>query len=261
MTSMKIVQISRPPPPMSSYVQNSSTPLTLDVQFQTRPYLQMITNQLKGNMNLRWLLYVIRSFLQIGFRFQYQLINLVWLSFDFFSFRWSQYRPQSSFLKIKTLFSPFSYIEKMRWSQVWAEASLSAFWWLYIFVCAVKISRNVFSEKFFLMLILQSACFVCITWKRKQTMEQNHTGHVNERNQTKAKNKVTSYSIWLRVLLFDLAHNNAMVTSKDGVTVWRQSFTFLCEQLSNNIEKCFLRKNVFSAHFAISLLCLHNIKT
>ena len=104
MTSMKIVQISRPPPPMSSYVQNSSTPLTLDVQFQTRPYLQMITNQLKGNMNLRWLLYVIRSFLQIGFRFQYQLINLVWISLDFFSFRWSQYRPQSSLLKIKTFF-------------------------------------------------------------------------------------------------------------------------------------------------------------
>ena len=30
--------------------------------------------------------YVKRSFLQVGFRFQYQLINLDWLSFDFFSF-------------------------------------------------------------------------------------------------------------------------------------------------------------------------------
>ena len=38
MTSMKIVQFSTPPvpPPLSSYVQNSSTPLTLDVQFQTK---------------------------------------------------------------------------------------------------------------------------------------------------------------------------------------------------------------------------------
>ena len=36
-TSMKIVQFSRPPTPLSSYVHNSSTPLTLDVQFQTNP--------------------------------------------------------------------------------------------------------------------------------------------------------------------------------------------------------------------------------
>ena len=35
MTSMKIVPFSRPPPPLSSYVQNSFTPLTLDAQFQT----------------------------------------------------------------------------------------------------------------------------------------------------------------------------------------------------------------------------------
>ena len=51
MTSMKIVQFSRPPTPLSIYVQTSSTPLTLDVQFHgnhPRPSpLQMITNQLK----------------------------------------------------------------------------------------------------------------------------------------------------------------------------------------------------------------------
>ena len=35
MTSMKIGQFPRPPSPLSSYDQNSSTPLTLDVQFQT----------------------------------------------------------------------------------------------------------------------------------------------------------------------------------------------------------------------------------
>ena len=36
MTSIKIVQFSRPPyPVLSIYIQNSSTPLTLDVQFQT----------------------------------------------------------------------------------------------------------------------------------------------------------------------------------------------------------------------------------
>ena len=35
---MKIVQFSQPPPPLSVYVQNSSTPLTFDVQFQTNPH-------------------------------------------------------------------------------------------------------------------------------------------------------------------------------------------------------------------------------
>ena len=35
MTSKKIVQLSRPPPPLSIYVQNAATRLTLDVQFQT----------------------------------------------------------------------------------------------------------------------------------------------------------------------------------------------------------------------------------
>ena len=35
MTSMKIAQLSRPPTPLSMYVQNSSTPLTLGIQFQT----------------------------------------------------------------------------------------------------------------------------------------------------------------------------------------------------------------------------------
>ena len=37
MTSTKIVHISRPPPPFSVHVQNSSTPLALGVQFQTNP--------------------------------------------------------------------------------------------------------------------------------------------------------------------------------------------------------------------------------
>ena len=115
------------PLPLSSYIQNSSTSLTLDVQFQTNPPLQMITNQLRGNIILGWLLHVIRSFLQVGFHFQYQLINPVWLSIDFFSYSCSQSCPQSNFKKLKTYFSPSSYSEKMRWGQGWAEASLSTF--------------------------------------------------------------------------------------------------------------------------------------
>ena len=57
MTSMKIVQFLRVP--LSIYIQNSSTSLTLDVQFQKNPpSLQVITNQLKENKLQRWLLYV-----------------------------------------------------------------------------------------------------------------------------------------------------------------------------------------------------------
>ena len=39
LTSMKIVQFSRHPTPLSIYVQNSSTPWNFDVQFQTTPPL------------------------------------------------------------------------------------------------------------------------------------------------------------------------------------------------------------------------------
>ena len=85
MTSMKIVQFLKKPIPLSIYVQNTSICLTLDVQ-------------------LGWLLYVIRSFLQIGFRFQYQLANLARLSLSSF------------------------YL---------ADASLSVFSWFYTLVCAV----------------------------------------------------------------------------------------------------------------------------
>ena len=76
MTSMKIAQFSRPPPPLSIYVQNSSTHLTLDVQFQTTPPpFQMITNQLKENIIQGRLLFVTRSFFQVIFS-----INLLILS-------------------------------------------------------------------------------------------------------------------------------------------------------------------------------------
>ena len=127
-----------PHPPCLAVI-NSSTPMTLDAQFQTNsPPLHMITNQLKENTILGWLLYVFRPFLQVGFRFQYQFnINLVWLSINFSLFSWSQSRPQSNFKKSRIYFSPSSYSEKTRWGQGWAEASLSTFSWLYILVCTI----------------------------------------------------------------------------------------------------------------------------
>ena len=45
MTSMEIVQFSRPPPPLSIYVQTSFTLLTWNVQFQTNRPLSSNDNQ------------------------------------------------------------------------------------------------------------------------------------------------------------------------------------------------------------------------
>ena len=91
MTSLKTIQFSRTPTPLDHLSAIFVTLLTLDIQFQMTPSgpLQMITNQFKDNIIQRWLLYVIRSFLQVGFRFQYQPINLFWFSFDFNLFSWS----------------------------------------------------------------------------------------------------------------------------------------------------------------------------
>ena len=84
MTSMKITQCSRPPPhPSCLPTSKILSPLDLGRPISNKPF-QMITNQLKVNIIQGWLLYVIRSFLQFGFRFQYQLIDLFWLSIDFF---------------------------------------------------------------------------------------------------------------------------------------------------------------------------------
>ena len=85
----KLSNFQDPTPPLSIYVQSSSTPLTFDVQFQTNSPLHMIFNQLKEVIIQGLLLHVIRSFLQVGVRFQYQFINLARLSFDLFSFSWS----------------------------------------------------------------------------------------------------------------------------------------------------------------------------
>ena len=96
----KLFIFQDPQPCLFICVQNSSTPWPCRSSFRqrtTRPppppppllSLQMITNQLKESIIQGWLLYIIRTFLQVSFRFQYQSIILVWLSFDFFSFSWS----------------------------------------------------------------------------------------------------------------------------------------------------------------------------
>ena len=110
--SMKIVQFSRSITPLVQLRPKFLHPLDLGHPVSNKspsfPSYNQITNQLKKNIIQGWLLYVIRSFLQVVFCFYHQLINLVWLSIDFFPFCWSQPRPQSCFMKLKTSFSPSS---------------------------------------------------------------------------------------------------------------------------------------------------------
>ena len=187
MISMKMVQFSRPLTPLSIYVQFSSTPLTVDVQFQTKRCSPNDNQSVKRKYNPRM---TIRSFLQVGFRFQYQFINLAWRSIDFFPFSWSHSRPQRNFEKFKIYFLPSSYSEKMHWGQGWSEASLSTFSWLYILVCAtVQKYREMFSQKKFFRAHFAINMFHCITWKRKQTMEQQPP---SECEWTKSNKKTTA---------------------------------------------------------------------
>ena len=163
--SMKIVQFSRPPTPpcpATSRIVQHPRPWMFNFKWTPSPTLQMINNQIKGNIILGWLLHVIMSILYVCFPFQYQLINLVWLSIDFFSFSWSPPRPQSNFKKSKTSFSPPSYSEKMhqqRLYQVSKDALGSSLSWsltisfflaLHYCVCGcANISRNFFLKKVF----------------------------------------------------------------------------------------------------------------
>ena len=69
-----------------------------------------------------------------------------------------------------------------------------------------KYQEMYFIYNYFLVLILQSTCFICTSWKRKQTTEQQ-PHHVSEQTKSKQKqNEVMSHSNWPRVVLFDLAH-------------------------------------------------------
>ena len=90
-----------------------------------------------------------------------------------------------------------------------AEASLSTFSWLYTLMWSVVQKDHEISfiySHFKYILILQSICFICATWKRKQTMEQQ-PGRACDRTMSKEKrNQVTSHYNWPRVPWFDLVN-------------------------------------------------------
>ena len=145
-----IFKTPNPPFPATSKILPPPSPWTSNFK-RIPPPLQIIANQFKENIIQGWLLYLVRPFLQVGFRFQHQLINLMWLSIDFFSFSWSQSRPQSTLKQLKNSFSPSSYSVKIRQDQGWAKASLSTFSWLYFLVCAgvQKYHKTFFFKKIF----------------------------------------------------------------------------------------------------------------
>ena len=68
MTFMKIVQFSRHPFPLVHLRSKFVHPLDLRPPWSNKfPLFQIITKKIKENIIQRWLLYVIRSFLQIDF--------------------------------------------------------------------------------------------------------------------------------------------------------------------------------------------------
>ena len=156
MTSTKIVQFSRPPTSLVHLHSIFFHPLDLGHPISNEPILEMITNQLKENVIQGWLF---RSFLQVSFRFQYQFINLVLLSFDLSSFRWSH--------------------------------TICFFVPLYSCVCSCpKISL------LFIIIHIFSTHFVVNLFYLHNNLEtiiklwnNNRTVHVNERNQNKNKTK------------------------------------------------------------------------
>ena len=177
MTSMKIFHFSRPPTPFVHLRPKFFHPFDLGRPISNDSPLQMITNQLKEKIIQGWLLYVIRSFLQVGFRFQYQPINLVWLSFDFFSFSWSL---TISFFVVL-------------WSCVCKYPKMSRD--KYIFICI-----HIFSTHFAINLLYLHNLK---TWANYGTT----TSPCMWTNEIKTKTKLSmSRSNWSRVILFDLVH-------------------------------------------------------
>ena len=103
MTSMRIFQFSRPPPPLSIYVQNSSSPFTLDVQFQT-PHPSYDNQLIKRKHNPRMI--IMLSGPSFGSALVFSINSLILFGFPLTSFHF-------------------------------AEGSLFAFSWLNTLVCAV----------------------------------------------------------------------------------------------------------------------------
>ena len=132
-------------------------PLDLDVQFQKSSPLSPNENQsIKSKLNPRMTIYVIRSLLQVRFRFQYQLTTLVWLSIDFFFIQLKPISSSEQFYKIKTLFFAFLLQRKEALGSR-SSSSLTIYFFVALYSCMCScpnISRNVFQYSFCNQLVL-----------------------------------------------------------------------------------------------------------
>ena len=110
----------------------------------------MVTSQLKENITQGWLLYVIRSFLQVRFRFS--INSLLWSDFLLNSFHL-------------------------------AEVSLSALFRDFILFC-VQLSKKKHEILLFIIINNFSTQFA-VNLFHLHNLKNNSTTHVNERNQDK----------------------------------------------------------------------------
>ena len=184
------------PPPLSSCVKNSSTPLTFDVQFQTSPSLQMITNQYKENVTQ-----VMLSGLSFRSAFVFRRNWLTLPPIGFFPLSWNQTHIQNISKKLKTSFSSSSYSEKMCWGQCWAKFLLSAFSWLYVSLCEVVQKYHkiffIYNYSNFQYSVWNTPVLFAQLENANELWNNNRMVHVNEWNQN--KNKIMSHSKWALV--------------------------------------------------------------
>ena len=103
--------------------------------------------------------------------------------------------PRAILKNFKNLFFAFLLQRKdVQGSRLSWSLTIYFFVALYSCLCSCpKIAENAFFEKVFLVLILQSTCFIYIAWKRKQTMEQepHRACEWTKSNKQTKKNKVT----------------------------------------------------------------------
>ena len=163
MTSMKIVQYSRPPHPFVQLPPKFFHPLTLDVPFQT--YLPFLSkwwpiNQKEGQRSA----------------FVFSINSLILPGFPLTSFNLVEANlfPRATLKNLDSLFR-LPHIAKRRTGfkvDLKPHCLLFSGFTILRKQLFKKIQQNIFSKKVFLVLIFQLICFICITWKRKQTMEK-----------------------------------------------------------------------------------------
>ena len=181
---MEIIQFSRPPAPLSICVQKSSNSLTLDVQFQTK------SPSPNGNQSI-----------QIKHKTRMALICY-------------QVLPSAFVFSINSLILSSFHLTFLHL----AEASLSAFSWLYTLVCEViqKYHEMYFTYNNFQFSFCNQPALFAQGENVNKLWDNNRTVHVNERNQNK-KSCLIQIEHLFHCLIYP--RNNAMVSLKDGFTV------------------------------------------